>query len=658
MPAANRGTRAKRAGRLPPACRGGDVASKETEATGAAQNASPDVSSGQDESSGALGLTGKVLAGRYRVQSRLGAGGMATVYRAIDESLDRQVVIKVPHAALLVDPGFRKRFAKENLSLSRLEHPNIIPIYDVGEHDQIPFAVTRFLGGGDLSDRVKTAGGKLTPDQIMEWLPRIAETLDFVHERGWVHRDVSPGNIIFDEFGHAHLSDFGIATAVNADDPDATAQEYNNLTKPGGFVGAATYAPPESISRELNHAYDQYSLAVVVYEALCGDVPFPRGSSEAMLVAKNTQPPTPLAERAPELPTGLATSVMRALSKDPGKRFESSRAFTKAFGSAIAAAPGPAETAAARPESGTVVVDVSVHEKKSSMPWLALAAIVVAALAGAAWWLLGNPATSPLGEEPIGETRVADARPIAGTRIEFTVGSTAAEQRAAYALCEQVLGSACSATDYSDETVRVETIGPIELDRHEITNRQFADFASGGRYLTTAERQGFSFSPVAGGVLAKGTGLSWRAPTPDTGFRSRLDHPVVHVSQQDAAAYCEAQGKRLPTEAEWEYGARGDSRSTFPWGNDWSSERAVFASDETRPVGSKPEGSTDAGVADLAGNVWEWTSTAAPGDSGEVFVKGGGFADRDPAKLRGAMHMRTMPSDTSADVGFRCVRDL
>jgi serine/threonine-protein kinase len=643
------------------------VASEETGATGAATGAS----SGEDERSGALGLTGKLLAGRYRVQSRLGAGGMATVYRAKDESpLDRQVVVKVPHAALLVDPGFRKRFAKEINSLSKLEHPNIIPIYDVGEDDGVPFAVTKFLGGGDLSDRVEAAGGQISPERIAEWLPRIAETLDFVHSRGYLHRDVSPGNIIFDDLGNAHLSDFGIATAVRSDDPDETARDLSNLTRPGGFVGAATYAPPESIERKLNPAYDQYSLAVVVYEALCGQVPFERASSEAMLVAKNTQPPAPLDEKISGLPAGLVAAVMRALSKEPAKRFESSRAFAEAFQRGITAAD--AAVAEERPANpGTVVVDVSAHEReRRDVPWLALGTgIGVLALAGAGlWFLLGGLATqdgtgteSGLAALPSASNATA-SQLAAGGGIEVTIGSTAAEQQAAYELCQQVLGSGCNPEDYADEVMRSESIGPIEIDAEEVTNREFAAFASGGRHRTIAERQGYSYLPVSGGLLAKGTNLSWRAPTVDSGYRDRLDHPVVHVSQADATAYCQAQGKRLPSEAEWEYGARGPTRTTFPWGDEWSDDlsekRASWNLEATRPVGSAPEGASWTGLQDMAGSVWEWTSTSAPGDSGEIFLKGGSWSDRDPARLRGAMHMMATPGDTSGDIGFRCVRDL
>jgi serine/threonine-protein kinase len=255
----------------------------------------------------------------------------------------------------------------------------------------------------------------------------VAQTLDFVHGRGRLHRDVSPGNIIFDEQGNPHLSDFGIATVIRGDDdPDETAQDLANLTKPGGFVGAATYAPPESIERKLNPAYDQYSLAVVVYEALCGQVPFERGSSEAVLVAKNTQPPTPLDSRRAGLPAGCVAAVMRALSKDPAQRFESSVAFARAFEEGVR---GSEATPAPQPpvqDSGTVVVDaidLARHERRA--PWAPIAAgiLLLALAAGGGWYFLLGPGAKS-GPALAGEALVADSP----TSIEVQVGSTPEEQ--------------------------------------------------------------------------------------------------------------------------------------------------------------------------------------------------------------------------------------
>jgi formylglycine-generating enzyme required for sulfatase activity len=599
--------------------------------------------SGGNPVDGTPGLVGVLLAGRYRVEARLGQGGMASVYRARDERLGRAVVVKVPHAALLVDSGFRRRFAAEVNSLAKLEHKNIIPIHDVGEHEGIPFAVVQLLRGGDLADRTHAAGGRLRPEQVLEWLPTIAETLDHVRERGFLHRDVSPGNIIFDEHGNAHLSDFGIATALSANDPDETAREYSNLTRPGGFVGAATYAPPESIERKLNPGYDQYSLGVVVYEALSGELPFPRAAPEAMLVAKNTQSPAPLGDRLPGLPPGAAAAVMRAISRNPAERFASSVAFTEAFRTAVEAAAG--RTAAGPRTDPTVAVDVGIYERSRRLP-LVLGAAAIAALAGGFWLVKQEGGGTP--------AAVFEAVPGASVVIGpslFTMGSSTDEREAAFALCQRSLGPECRREDYADEVERTLEVGPIEVDAHEVTNREFAEFVSQTNHRTIAELRGYSYSP-----LTRGTELSWRAPTRGVGFEDRLDHPVVHVSASDAAAYCEAQGKRLPSEAEWELAARGETRRIFPWGDEWSQDRANWRGTGPRAVGSISTGSTGTGLADMAGNVWEWTSSEAPGQAEQLYLKGGSWFEKDPALLRAAAHLVEARDHSSADIGFRCVK--
>src|SRR5262249_51136149 len=161
---------------------------------------------------------------RYVVRAKLGEGGMGFVYRAADRNLDTDVVIKVPRRSMLDDPEFAGRFAREVRSLVKLAHPNVVRVTDVGEHDGVPFAVMQYLSGGSLEEYRASARG---PDPLAaavaslgDGLPPIAAALDFVHARGYVHRDVKPGNILFDAHGHPFLSDFGVAKAVAAG-PDA-----------------------------------------------------------------------------------------------------------------------------------------------------------------------------------------------------------------------------------------------------------------------------------------------------------------------------------------------------------------------------------------------------------------------------------------------------
>ena len=160
-------------------------------------------------------LTGKTLEGRFRVDRELARGGMGTVYQAHDETLHQSVVVKVPLPEVLMMEGFRSRFDKEIQELLALRHPHIVRVLSRGEHEQVPYFVLEYLGGGSLSSRIKAQRDKrLDPAEVATWLPDIAATLDFVHDRDIVHRDVKPANILFDDHGHVFLSDFGIAKAI------------------------------------------------------------------------------------------------------------------------------------------------------------------------------------------------------------------------------------------------------------------------------------------------------------------------------------------------------------------------------------------------------------------------------------------------------------
>lgn len=158
--------------------------------------------------------------GRYKITAKLGEGGMGSVYRALDQNIDADVVIKVPRLAMMEDPDFAGRFTREIRSLVKLSHPHIVKVTDVGNFDGTPFAVMQFLPGGTLDDHRPQGGDGLPlpgdPRKIPRWLTAVAEALDYVHAQGYVHRDVKPGNILFDAEGHAFLSDFGVAKVLAA----------------------------------------------------------------------------------------------------------------------------------------------------------------------------------------------------------------------------------------------------------------------------------------------------------------------------------------------------------------------------------------------------------------------------------------------------------
>ncbi|MCP5065319.1 MAG: serine/threonine protein kinase, partial [bacterium] len=181
-------------------------------------------------------FAGQTLLSTYRVERKLAEGGMGTVYLGEDTNLGRQVVVKVPHARFLGEPGFRARFKREVTELVRLEHPNICRILAQGDNEELPYFVLQYLGGGSLEERLKAAGGSVSSHDALPWLRTIAKTLDFIHARGIIHRDVKPANVILSKFGEVKLTDFGIARTQQSD-----------LTETGIGLGTPSYMSPEQI---------------------------------------------------------------------------------------------------------------------------------------------------------------------------------------------------------------------------------------------------------------------------------------------------------------------------------------------------------------------------------------------------------------------------
>ena len=274
----------------------------------------------------------KLAAGRYEVESLLGQGGMGTVYLAHDHRLGKPVVVKVPSSELLTDPEFRSRFAREARSLVNLEHPNIVRINDIGEHDGIPFLIMAYLSGGSLEDRFpKSGASRNTPDQTLKWLPSIADALDFIHSQQYVHRDVKPSNILFDGHENAYLGDFGIAKAVGKTPADATVDLTQNRV-----IGTPGYIAPEFLlGKDFDATADQYALATVVYQLLAGRKPFEGRTFAAVVSKQTTRPAPPLTSLVPSAPEPLSDALKRALSRDSKRRFATCSDFAQAVSSAV-----------------------------------------------------------------------------------------------------------------------------------------------------------------------------------------------------------------------------------------------------------------------------------------------------------------------------------
>ncbi len=204
--------------------------------------------------------------GRYVLTAKLGEGGMGVVYRAKDRNIDADVVIKLPHRAMVADAQISRRFREEWRALVRLSHPHIVKVTDVGEWDGIPFVVLQYLAGGSLEDRMAAWRGPIALATLGSWLGPIGAALDYVHSQKLVHRDVKPANILFDGQGHPFLGDFGVVKVLAAAADDRTGAA--SMTGAGMVLGTPYYMAPELIMGDpFDGRVDQYALVVTLYES-------------------------------------------------------------------------------------------------------------------------------------------------------------------------------------------------------------------------------------------------------------------------------------------------------------------------------------------------------------------------------------------------------
>ena len=248
---------------------------------------------------------------RYRIVRRLGGGGMATVYRAEQMPLGREVAVKVLHPHLARDREMTERFRREAEAAAQLVHPFICPLIDFGESGETVYLVMPYLGGGSLADRVQKER-VVAPDFMAAAAAQVAVALDHAHRRGVVHRDVKPDNILFDDDGHAYITDFGIATA----------RFHGRLTASGRAMGTPHYMSPEqAMGKLVDGRSDLYALGVVMYEALVGFPPFDGADAFSVGYKHVHEKPVDLAEVDSRLPDALVEIVMRCLSKSIDDRY-------------------------------------------------------------------------------------------------------------------------------------------------------------------------------------------------------------------------------------------------------------------------------------------------------------------------------------------------
>jgi serine/threonine protein kinase len=282
---------------------------------------------------------GKVLAG-YRIEERIGRGGMGLVYRAEHLNLRRRAAIKIIAPELAETSGFHERFNREARIAAALQHPNIVTVYDAGEDDGLLYIAMQYIEGSDLSS-VLRGQGRLRPYRALDVCRQVAAALDVAHAQGLIHRDVKPANVLI-EGRTAFLTDFGLTKRIEG--------TQTNLTKAGDVVGTIHYVAPEQIEGgRVDARTDIYSLGCLVYHCLTGELPFARDTDVAVIYAHLSEEPPRITSVRPELPGGLDAVIAKALEKAPERRFQTCADLMSAARAVIDAAGPLADTATPRP---------------------------------------------------------------------------------------------------------------------------------------------------------------------------------------------------------------------------------------------------------------------------------------------------------------------
>ncbi|MFO0808420.1 MAG: bifunctional serine/threonine-protein kinase/formylglycine-generating enzyme family protein [Gemmataceae bacterium] len=549
---------------------------------------------------------GQTLGERYTVTALLGEGGMGFVYRARDVRLEGDVVIKVPRAELLADVEFRTRFQDEIRALVRMNHPHVVKVTDTGRHEGLPYAVMQFLPGGSLDDcRPRTDDGRIKPMKvrsIKEWLPAVADALDYIHAQGYIHRDIKPANILFDAARNAYISDFGVAKAAGD-------TNRPNLTGAGMIVGTAEYVAPEIVhGKPFDGRADQYALGVMAYELLAGVQPFTGSSPMAVLIKHINERPVPLCQVRDRIPPALSAVVMRALARDPAGRYQSCAAFAA---TAVVAADEPTGNyGVAKPTTPTApwigeTQPLPREPRRRTRPSMLIVGISAVCLAlGLGLALTNRGRTLPSAEPVVApqQVQVPDSQETATGRIERQElqGTVSSPSPSPSPLPKEITDKSPPSTPRPSKSIDLGAGGSIEfalipagrfqmgtnegtgpatpahmvllekqfyLGKHEVTRRAFRAFVEAEKYVTYAEREGNTAEGwnAARGELERSTGYSWRNP----GFEQDDDHPVVCVTKSDARAFRQWVAKdrnerfTMPTEAQWEFACRANRPGPF-----------------------------------------------------------------------------------------------
>ncbi len=350
------------------------------------------------------------MIGPYRIIEQIGLGGMATVYKAYQASMDRYVAVKVLPRQFAEDPSFVGRFEQEARTIAKLEHPHILPVHDYGEQEGVTYLVMRFVGGGTLKDLI-TGRGPLSSDEMLRIMEQVGGALGYAHSQGVIHRDIKPSNVLIDSRGDCFLTDFGIARLV------AGATEF---TATGRVVGTPAYmAPEQGMGEKADARSDIYALGIILYEMATGKVPFEAETPLAVLM-KHASAPLPLPRQVrPDLPESVERVILKALSKSPADRFQRVEDMLAALRQTVvpsqakeAVVPPPAPQPTATGEMRPPRTERMPAAPRRILPWLPVAAgcaVIGIVLTVAAIFVL--PRLLSRAGEKVSSSLVAEATP-------------------------------------------------------------------------------------------------------------------------------------------------------------------------------------------------------------------------------------------------------